>query len=49
MVGWLDILNLVNMKIPEIIKYQSHGRSYHLVFAKNIKTDKQKCKHTSLN
>ena len=39
----LEYFKLVNTKVAEIIKYQSHGGSNHLLSIKSIKIEKEKC------
>ena len=40
--GCLNISNLVNANVAKFIKYQPHGGSNHLLFAKNIKIEKER-------
>ena len=39
----LNIVNLVNTRVVQIINYQSHGGSNHLLSLKSIKTEKERC------
>ena len=40
--GCLEILNVINIKVAEFIKYQLRGVSNHLLSVKSIEIEKEK-------